>query len=148
MSSLFPRIIVDANILISAYGCDGEVRRYWRESLRAYKIAVSPEILIEVEARLRNGEFNLSSGEIRAILKDIIDRCDVVRPSPPRDPKFENSKDAHIAALARHQFADGVSATFLLTGDDALCREGRIGKCRILGIGEFCNSDDCIPGTD
>src|ERR1700690_930250 len=97
------RIIVDANILISAYGFDGDVRRYWLESLRGHRIVISPEILIEDEARLRDGNFNKLSSEIRAILKNLVSRCEVVRPPPPQDPSFKNQKDAHLAALAKHR---------------------------------------------
>jgi predicted nucleic acid-binding protein len=139
---LVEKIIVDANILISAYGCDGEVRRYWRDSLRAYKIIVSPEILIEVEARLRNGEFNLPDESIKGVLLDILSRCEVVRPNPAHDPKFPDAKDAHLSALARHAHPDGVFAEWLLTGDEALRRCVKIGNCKITGIGEFCNSRD------
>ena len=137
---MLPKIIVDANILISAYGCDGEVRRYWRDTLMAYKIVVSPEILIEVEARLRNGEFSMSNDEIRAVLSDILSRCEIVRPNPARDPKFPNTKDAHLAALAKCEHPDGVHPQWLLTGDNALKDLVTIGSCKVVGIGEFCNS--------
>ena len=141
-----PRIvIVDANILISAYGFDGEVRRYWRESLWGCKVVVSPEILIEVESRLRNSEFNLAATEIKTILLDILQRCELVRPNPARDPGFKNSKDSHLAALAQHKLPSGASPEFLLTGDEALRRERKIGDCEILGIGEFCNSAKKTP---
>lgn len=138
---MFSKIIVDANILISAYGIDGEVRKYWRDSLGVYKIVVSPEVVIEVESRLRNGEFSMSSDEIKTILKDIIERCEIVRPAPARD-KFQNFKDAHLAALAMHRYADGVPPGFLLTSDEALRREGSIGACKVVDIAEFCNSTD------
>ena len=137
---MLEKVIVDANILISAYGCDGEVRRYWRDSLRTYKIIVSPEILIEVEARLRNGEFNMPSAAIKAMLLDVLDRCEIVRPNPLRDPKFSNTKDAHLAALALHRYPDDVGPRWLLTGDDALGKCSTIGTCKVIGIGEFCNS--------
>jgi predicted nucleic acid-binding protein len=138
-----PRIVVvDANILISAYGFDGEVRRHWSESLWGCKMVVSPEILIEVESGLRNSEFNLGNAEIKKILADILERCEVVRPNPVRDPGFKNAKDSHLAALAQYKFPDGARPEFLLTGDEALRLQGRIGNCEIRGIGEFCNSGD------
>lgn len=131
------KVIVDANILVSAYGVDGEVRRHWRDSLGEYKIVISPEIFIEVEARLRNGEFSLSPDEIKSALREIAERCDFVRPSPPVDPRFEDSGAANIAALARHRFADGISPAFVLTGEDRLCAEGEIEGCKIVGIEQF-----------
>ena len=138
-------VVVDANILISAYGFDGEVRRYWRESLWGCRLVVSPEILIEVESRLRNSQFNLAGTEIKAILLDILQRCELVRPNPARDPGFKNSKDSHLAALAQFKLPGKASPEFLLTGDEALRQERKIGNCEILGIGEFCNSGRHVP---
>jgi predicted nucleic acid-binding protein len=106
---------------------------------------VSPEILIEVELRLRDKEFNLATTEIKAILLDIIERCEIVRPNPPRDAKFENLKDSHLAAIAQNQLNDLAKPVVLLTGDDALLRQGNIGDCRIFEIGEFCNSGMHLP---
>lgn len=129
-----PRIIVDANVLVSAYGVDGEVRRLWRDSLRDYRIVISPEIFIEVEARLRNGEFTLSASEIKSALKDIAGRCDFVRPNA------QSSSGFAALNVARHEFPDGVPPVFLLTTDDRLSGEAEIEGCRILRIEDFCNS--------
>lgn len=131
-------VVVDSNILISAYGLDGDIRRYWRESLQGCRLVVSPEILIEVESRLRNSEFNLASKEIKAALAEILGRCQVVRPDPVRDPNFKNFREAHLAALARHKLPSGTAPQFLLTAEEALLREGKIGNCEILGIEAFC----------
>jgi len=138
-------VVVDANILISAYGFDGDVRRYWHGSLWGCEIVVSPEILIEVESRLRNSEFNLETTEIKKILLDILDRCKLVRPNPARDPKFKNSKDSHLAALVQFKLPGGATPDFLLTGDAVLLQEGKIGNCEVLRIGEFCNSGKHLP---
>lgn len=105
-----------------------------------YKIVISPEIFIEVESRLRNSEFALSPEEIKSALKEIAGRCDIVRPSPPSDPRFEATGFANLAALARHCFVDGVAPTYLLTGDDRLSRETQIEGCKILRFEEFCSS--------
>jgi predicted nucleic acid-binding protein len=133
------KIIVDAGVLVSAYGVDGEIRGYWRNALREYKIVISPEIFIEVESRLRNGEFNLSGEQIKSALKEIVERCEIVRPSPAADPKFEES-GAYLAALAKHRFADGVFPTHLLTSDDRLLRAGEINASKVVPIENFCNS--------
>jgi predicted nucleic acid-binding protein len=134
------RIIVDAGVLVSAYGVDGEIRKLWRELLREYKIVISPEIFIEVESRLRNGEFNLSGDQIKSALKEIVERCEIVRPSPAADPRFEESGAAHLAALTKHRFADGASPSHLLTSDDSLLREGEIDASKVVSIEMFCNS--------
>lgn len=147
MSSASQRIIVDASTLVAAYGSDGEVRAHWQNSLGGYKIAISPEVLIDVEAKLRNGEVTVPPSGIRAILGAILERCDIVRPAPLRDSKFENCKEGYLAALARHRFADGVPASFLLTADGVLCGETKIGNCRVLGIAEFCRQFAGIAAT-
>jgi hypothetical protein len=147
MNSAVQRIIVDAGTLASAYASDGEVRAHWRNSLSGCKIAISPEILIDVEARLRNGEVTFSGAEIRGILNDILQRCEVVRPAPSTDAKFAACKEAHLAALARHRFPDGVAASFLLTVGGALCGEKKVGSCRVLDIAEFCREFTKIAAT-
>lgn len=135
-----PKIIVDADVLVSAYGMDGEIRKHWRDLSGEYKILISPEIFIEVESRLRNGEFGLSSSQIKSALKEIVERCEIIRPSPSTDPYFDDAASAHLAALAKHRFADGVSPKFLVTGNDRLCREIEIESCKIVRIEDFCNS--------
>lgn len=131
-------VVVDSNILISAYGREGDLRRYWRESLQGCQLVVSPEILIEVESRLRNSEFNLAGKEIKAALAEILARCQVVRPEPVRDPNFKDARESHLAALARHKLPNGFAPQFLLTSEEALLREGKIGNCEILAIESFC----------
>jgi hypothetical protein len=138
MSSAMQRIIVDASTLVAAYGSDGEVRAHWRNYLGGYKVAISPEVLIDVEAKLRNGEVTVPTSGIRAILVEILERCDIVRPAPLRDSKFDSCKEGYLAALARHRFADGVPAAVLLTAEGNCCGEVKIANCRVLSIGEFC----------
>jgi predicted nucleic acid-binding protein len=134
------KLIVDANILISAYAFDGEVRRYWLTALGPHRLIVSPEIIIEVEKRLRSGEFHLSDDQIRSILVDILDRCELVRPVPPRDVSFADSTDAHLAALVNHDYPDGVGPHVLLTGDARLLRLSCVGSCKVMEIGAFCHA--------
>ncbi len=131
-----PRIIVDANVLVSAYGAGGEIRRLWCDSLRDYKIVISPEIFIEVESRLRNGEFTLSAADIKSALKDIAARCEVVRPNP----QPETTTSLAALHLARHEFSDGRSPAFLLTTVDHLAALAELEGCKIVSIEEFCNS--------
>jgi len=135
------KLVIDANILISAYAFDGEVRRYWRNSLGAHKLIVSPEILIEVENRLRHGEFDLTQDQIRSIVADIVGRCEIVRPVPARDDRFADPTDAHLAALASYRNLDGVAPQVLLTGDARLLALGTLRGCRVMQIGVFCNSE-------
>lgn len=134
------KVIVDASVLLAAYGADGEVRRYWRDSLGACRIIVSPEIFIEVEARLRNGEYNLPDEAITTALSDILSRCEIVRPNPSLDPKFADTGGAHLAALAKYRYPDGTRPRWLLTDDEALLRIASIGPCKIASIGAFCKS--------
>lgn len=134
------KIIVDSAVLVSAYAIDGEIRRYWRALLADYTIVISPEIFIEVESRLRNGEFGLSSEEIKSALQEIVKQCQIVRPSPAADAPSEPIDASNFATLARHRFPDGVSPTYLITADDRLTRETAIDGCKILRIEDFCSS--------
>lgn len=131
-----PKIIVDANILVAAYTSDGELRSHWRHLLSEYKIVISPEIFIETEARLRRTEFFLTPEEIRSALKEIAQRCEFVRPSPPLDAQLEDT----AAALARHKFPDGAAPKLLITANERLLRETEIDGCKIVRIEDFTNA--------
>ncbi len=112
------KIVLDANLLISAYTCEGEVRKHYLRDLELVEICISPEIFIEVERNLRRKEFNLDASEVAVILRNILDRCQVVRINSKSDLSVLHGSDWHIHALA-----DQIGADCVVTGDKGLLEE-------------------------
>lgn len=71
------KLVIDANIPVSAYAAEEKIREYWRTALGLHNILISPKIFAEAEMALRQAEFGLTSCEIRAIWLDILDRCKI-----------------------------------------------------------------------
>jgi predicted nucleic acid-binding protein len=126
------RLIIDANVLVSAYTCDGVIRQLWLDDIGLHSLYISPEIFSEVERTLRKSEFNLSSEEIRSILHNILDRCEVVRILTKSTKQLPDIEDAHLADLA-----DTISVDAIVTGDDKIRELGNIGATKILSPAEL-----------
>ena len=124
--------MVDSNVIISAYTCDGETRNVWRNALGLCELLISPEILAEVEKNLRKAEFHLPPQEIRAILLDILRRCNVVRVTSAFQGHLADEKDRHLASLASE-----ANAEIILTGDRALLSAEKLGNIQIMDPRSF-----------
>ena len=105
-------VILDTSLLISAYTSDGNVRSMYRHDLELVDLCISPEIFIEVERNLRRKEFSLTSLDVSAILKDILERCRVVRIESPPNSAAKHGTDWHLVCLAQQ-----VQSDYILTGD-------------------------------
>jgi len=127
------KLVLDSDFLISAYTCDGEVRRHYQHGLELHDLAISPEIFTEVEKNLRKGEFNISPPEIKEMLSDLLNRCKLVRiEDPPAEMSTINS-DWHLPALAEQ-----IKADLILTGDnEAVARSLSCKKIRAMTISRF-----------
>jgi len=126
------KLVIDANILVSAYTVEGAVRERWRSGLGLHELIISPEIFSEVERTLREAQFGLSGANIRAILLDILDRCVLVRARSKYEGSVGDEKDRHLANLAREVGADSI-----LTGDQALLEMQTIAGVRVMSLSEF-----------
>jgi predicted nucleic acid-binding protein len=112
------KVILDANLLVSAYTCDGVVRRHYLHDLELVETFISPEIFIEVERSLRRKEFGVEPSDVAVILKGIIARCKVIRIKAKPDSGSGDDSDWHVRALALQIGADCV-----LTGDKGLAED-------------------------
>ncbi len=112
------KIILDANLLISAYTCEGAVRKHYLHDLEFVEMCISPEIFIEVERNLRRKEFDLETSEVAVILRNILDRCQVIRIKSKSDLSILHGSDWHIHALA-----DQIGADCVVTGDKGFLEE-------------------------
>lgn len=126
------KIVLDANLLISAYTCEGEVRKHYLHDLELVEICISPEILIEVERNLRRKEFDLGASEVAVILRNIVDRCQVIRISSKSDLSVLHGSDWHIYALA-----DQIGADCVVTGDKGFFEEAAMQGIPCKRLSEF-----------
>lgn len=126
------KLVIDANILVAAYSKSGRIQDHWRKGFGSHQLMISPEIFAEVERTLRQVEFHLAAGEIRQSLKDILQRCVLVRPAARFNGETPDEKDRHLANLALEIQADRI-----LTGETALNRPASIAGIRTMTLAEF-----------
>lgn len=125
------RLVIDSNVIISAYTTDGDVRTLWQQGLELQTLLISPEIFSEIERNLRRTEFGLQPEEVRMVLSDILKRCEVIRMS---SSPIDYEGDAHLAVLESDARAD-----FIVTGDHALLDRGKIGETQTISPGELAS---------
>jgi putative PIN family toxin of toxin-antitoxin system len=126
------KIVIDANILVSAYSANGRIREQWKHGFGPHQLVISPEIFVEVERTLRQAEFHLSPDQIKHCLKDILARCVLVRPKTRFDGEVPDEKDRHLANLALEVKADRI-----ITGETALRTGSPIAGIRVVKLAEF-----------
>ena len=129
------KLVIDANVLVSAYSAAGRVHDLWEAGLGPHQLFISPEILAEVERTLRQVEFHLAPNEIKARLKDILGRCVLVRPKAKFNGPVADEKDRHLANLALEVRADRV-----ITGEASLREARELAGIPVLRIAEFCSA--------
>ena len=116
------RLVIDANILVSAYAHRGTIHDAWRQGIGPHELIISPEIFQEVERNLRQTEFHLSDEEVRRCLLDILERCQLERPKDVFDGTITDENDRHLGALFLH-----CSADYVVTGEDGLASSSHPG---------------------
>ena len=109
------KLVIDANILVSAYAHRGTIHDEWKAGIGPHELIISPEIFREVERNLRQTEFHLSDDDVRTCLLDILERCLLERFHAPFDGAITDENDRHLAALF---FASG--ADHVVTGEASL----------------------------
>jgi predicted nucleic acid-binding protein len=126
------RIILDANMLVSAYTCDGKVRDHYLHNFELVEIFISPEIFIEFERHLRRKEFGLSPSEIPGILSDVLTRCLVTRISSKPNNSINYGTDWHIYALAKQ-----IEANCVVTNDKGFSKRAATNGIKCMQITDF-----------
>ena len=133
------KLVIDANILVSAYTADGKIRACWRRTSREHDPIISPEIFAEVERTIRKREFLLSDFAARSALLDILKTCKVIRTRGQYLGSVPDEGDRHIVCLASQTGADAI-----ITGDHALQKAKQFAGTVILSfadfVGEYCTS--------
>ncbi len=126
------KLVIDANILVSAYSTGGRIHEQWREGFGPHQLVISPEIFAEVERTLRQAEFHLSPEMIRVCLKDILKRCELVRPKTKYGGSMPDEKDRHLVSLGLEVHADRI-----ITGETCLCKETEVAGIPVAKFYDF-----------
>lgn len=135
------KLVIDANILVSAYSATGRISQLWKAGLDPHQLMISPEIFTEVERTLRQAEFHLAPSEITARLKDILERCVLVRSKTRFNGEIADEKDRHLANLALE-----ISADRILTGESALKKSKTIAGTSVMSFAEFSDGGASTNG--
>ncbi len=101
------KLIVDSDIIISAYTSDGDERIFWQDKAENHTLFICPEIFSEVERQLRWGEFGLEPEKVKDILLDILKHCQFVRISSNKK-ELPEAKEKKLILLAAQVNADGI----------------------------------------
>jgi putative PIN family toxin of toxin-antitoxin system len=126
------RVIIDANILVSAYSTAGRIQERLQAGLGPHELFISPEIFAEVERTLRQAEFQLSPVKIRTCLKEILSRCRLVRPKAKFTGDISDEKDRHLVNLALE-----VKADTIIMGELGLREEKAIAGITVQKLSEL-----------
>ncbi len=126
------KLVIDSNILISAYSAAGTIREVWQKGFGPHRLLISPEIFFEVERELRQAQFELSPAEITGTLKDILKRCEMIRPKTTYQGEIADEHDRHLVSLVRE-----VGADRLLTEDPARKHWEMVEGIIILSLAQF-----------
>ena len=108
------RVVLDANVLISAFVSRGLAHDVFEYCLEELDVVVSHAILRECGAGLKR-KFGLAAGLIRAYLGLLEAACVEEEGAPADDVECRDPKDLHVLGLAAKAGAD-----VIVTGDDDL----------------------------
>lgn len=128
------KVVVDTNVLISAFVFGGNAERVLEKVLASGELIYSPFILHELE-RVLNGKFEIPADKINRILTSLNQVARVLSPDVPLPNICRDPDDNFILQLAA--FAD---ADFIVTGDKDLLVLEAFGKAQIVLPAVFLQS--------
>ncbi|MCK6481693.1 MAG: putative toxin-antitoxin system toxin component, PIN family [Planctomycetaceae bacterium] len=125
------RVLLDTNVLLSAFAVRGLCSDVLREVLQRHELLWCDQVVLEVERNLAR-KFRMPAGEIASLLGFLEDAAARVEPAPGvAVPGLDQGDEAVVRA------AVGGRADFLVTGDAAILRIGRCGGTEILSPRAF-----------
>ena len=112
------RVVLDTNVIVSALQFpESALSALWRALLdRRYRLLLSPAI-VEETARILRGRFHWQEADARTILRLLVRKADIVRPTSIPNAVPNDPDDNHIIACALAGKAD-----LIVSGDRDLLR--------------------------
>jgi putative PIN family toxin of toxin-antitoxin system len=125
------RVLLDTNVLLSAFAVRGLCSDVLREVLQRHELLWSDQVALEVERNLVR-KFRMPAGEIASLMEFLEEAAARVEPAPGfAQPGLDPGEEAVVRA------AVGGRADVLVTGDAGILRFGRCGGTEILSPREF-----------
>jgi putative PIN family toxin of toxin-antitoxin system len=112
------RVVLDTNVLISAFHFPaGTLSGLWQPLAEGrFRLILSPAIVIELTEKLR-GKFGWEEHELRRMLRTLVRKAEIVRPSAVVEAVPGDADDNEIVACA----VDG-KADVIVSGDRHLLK--------------------------
>lgn len=129
------RIILDSNVWLAILTTDGFCRRAWKKTRRAHVVCASPDILEEIEDKLRH-KFGFSARHARLLTLFVERHSQPVKPTTTVNA-CRDADDNRILAAA----VDG-ECSHLVTGDKDLLTLKHFQDVAIVNPREF---DELAP---
>lgn len=109
-------IVLDTNILVSAFGWKGSPHEVFLGCVRGtHRLFTSPAILEELGRVLRYDKFGFDAGEIQEFLSVVLEAASIVAPETRMDIIRDDPSDNRIL-----ECAVAASADFIVSGDKHL----------------------------
>jgi uncharacterized protein len=129
------KIVLDTNIIISAFGWSGKPRSIFEKVInKEYILFISTKQLEEIQRVLDYKKFSFGKKEKERFLNILLNLATIVETSGKLQIIKEDPDDNIIIETAIEEDAD-----FLVTGDDDLLRYKKIGKVKIVTASDFLN---------
>jgi putative PIN family toxin of toxin-antitoxin system len=128
-----PRIVLDTNVLISAFVFGGRPREVMEKVIAGkFTIAISAEILAEFQGVLEGKKFHYPSDIVRTIVRELLAVSEVVRPRMKVEQIRADPADNRILECALES-----GAACIVSGDKHLLDLGRFEGIPILDAAAF-----------
>jgi uncharacterized protein len=127
------KLVLDSNVFISALVFGGKPREILDLAIRGLvEIAISDDILEEIEAVLEGKKFQYPDKIVRAVINEIAELVEIVEPKERIDAVAEDPEDNRVLECAVASGAD-----FIVSGDSHLIALNSFGRIRIMNPADF-----------
>jgi len=128
-----PRVVLDTNVLISAFLFGGAPREVVELIIAGViDCSLSPAILDEVRGVLKRPKFGLSPRQVMSIVEELGSLCEVVNPSASIHKVIADPDDDRVLECAVEAMADAI-----VSGDTHLLDLGKYRDILILNPSGF-----------
>ncbi len=125
------RIVLDTNVIVSAFAARGLCESLFELCLGSYEILLSETLLDEIRRNLAK-KLKLERQTVADIERLLRENGSLMEPASVATDACRDADDLHILGLAKMG-----KAKYLVTGDDDLLTVKRMGRCRIVTPRQF-----------
>lgn len=126
------KIVLDTNVLISAFITEGTSKDVLDAALGRAKCIISPYILDEFHRILRSKKFGFPKNVVDMFESYLTRHCELSHEDPKISVRSPDPNDQKILALCHT-----VNADFLITGDEELLALVKTGSTQIIRPSQF-----------